>query len=127
MGMYTEFFFRAELKLDRATDQAVELLRNSGMVQPTLQAEHPFFHCSRWTMLLNGGSAYHPTRGFHLPFAPKGDSPKLFIHSSFKNYEEEIEKFMDWIDPMVDEPAGTFLGYSLYEQDEQPTLYYKKG
>ena len=125
MGMYTEFFFRAELTENQQAEQAVDMLRNAPRLGTT-EFEHPFFHCPRWTMLLFGGSAYHPTRGFDCR-REENEGPVLFIHSSFKNYDDEIVKFLDWIDPLVAEPQGTFLGYSLYENDCKPTLYYKKG
>ncbi len=128
MGMYTEFFFRAPLRKDVDRKFLVQLNETPDSFTPVRGSpEHPFFQCERWYMLLRGGSSYHETRGFDLRYDPYRSQHILFCHSSFKNYGGEIARFLDWIDPMVDELPGEFLGYSLYEEDEQPTLYYKKG
>jgi hypothetical protein len=128
VGMYTEFFFRAPLRGDVDRQFFVRLNETPDSFTPVHGLpEHPFFQCERWHNLFCGGSAYHETRGFDLRYDSFRSQHILFCHSSFKNYDGEIEKFLDWIDPMVEELEGTFLGYSLYEEDEQPILYYKKG
>lgn len=128
VGMYTEFFFRAPLRGDVDRQFFVRLNETPDSFTPDNGLpEHPFFQCERWHMLFRGGSSYHETRGFDLRYDSFRSQHILFCHSSFKNYDGEIEKFLDWIDPMVEELEGTFLGYSLYEEDEQPILYYKKG
>ena len=46
------------------------------------------------------------------------------IHSSLKNYDNEIGKFLDWIAPYLqpaEPPNGLLpLGFSHYEEDEYP-------
>lgn len=126
MGMYTEFFFRAELRqgviAERATQQLHSIDNGVAFID-----DDPFFKTPRWRMLFQGGSAYFPTRGFEFEYCPSENRYRVFIHSSFKCYDNEIALFLDWIDHIVDALPGEFLGYSLYEEDEQPTLYYKKG
>ncbi|MCA1800256.1 MAG: hypothetical protein LC650_03090, partial [Actinobacteria bacterium] len=46
----------------------------------------------------------------------------LTIRCNLKDYDDEIEKFIDWITPYTDSTG--FVGYKRYEQDEEPTLIY---
>jgi len=46
----------------------------------------------------------------------------LCIRCNLKNYDDEIEKFLDWIHPYLDKQEGDFLGFYRYEETEQPTL-----
>lgn len=46
----------------------------------------------------------------------------LNIRCNLKNYDDEIEKFLDYISPYI-ETKG-FLGYMRYEESEEPTLIY---
>lgn len=48
------------------------------------------------------------------------------IHANFTNYDDEIEKFVDWIDPYVDAHPGDFLGYSVYDSRDRPRLFFKR-
>lgn len=125
MGMYTEFHFAVPLRQELPeglSDWFAELL--SGETRDPFD-NHPFFHCGRWSLVFGCSSAYHTTRG-NSEFRPwTGDSwdhPELFIHTSLKNYDNEIRKFCDWISPFVDEYEGTMVGYHRYEEDELPTL-----
>ena len=40
--------------------------------------------------------------------------------SNLKNYDSEIEKFLDWISPYIEDTG--FFGYMRYEEDDFPTL-----
>jgi len=48
----------------------------------------------------------------------------LCIRSNFKNYDDEIQSFIDWIRPYINKSEGDFLGFWRYEEDEEPTLIY---
>ena len=48
----------------------------------------------------------------------------LTVRCSFKNYDDEIELFLDWLAPYI-ETYG-FLGYHRYEEFDDPTLIYKE-
>ena len=46
----------------------------------------------------------------------------------FKNYDGEIEKFFNWIKQYLYKGWDKqFIGYSLYEEAIEPTLYYLEG
>lgn len=125
MGMYTEFFFRAEMKKD-APQAVIEFLNgwfNEG--EELTPPDHEFFQRARWDSLLRGSSAYFPT----LPnssFTNVWGHWELGIHTSLKNYGAEIDYFLDWIRPYIDVYKGDFLGYSLYEESDQPILYHAR-
>jgi hypothetical protein len=51
------------------------------------------------------------------------------IRCSLKNYTGEIEKFVDWLMPWIENGSGEcgLLGYSIPEDGVVPTLFYLKG
>jgi hypothetical protein len=131
MGMYTEFFFRAQLRKDAPAKLIdwLDELANGHDAEVTPYDDHEFFKCERWESALYGGGAVYQisralqfTRGTDRSYEP----PELIVHASLKNYGSEIEAFVDWITPFVDALEGDFLGYSLYE-DSRPDGYYDKG
>jgi len=65
---------------------------------PPLPIDHAFGKCERWHQLLTG------------KFNPK--SKRLEINADFKNYDQEIKKFCDWINPFIyTRKKKLFLGY----------------
>lgn len=50
---------------------------------------------------------------------------RLLVYSSFKNYHDEIKGIVKWLSPWVQD-VQTILGWSWYEEDEQPTLLIKE-
>lgn len=60
-----------------------------------------------------------------LRFDDISDSYYLCIRTNLKNYGQEIRHFVDWIMPYLDKFEGEFLGFSRYEETEEPTLIYK--
>lgn len=120
MGMYTEFFFRAEVR-NKGVEAYLDRIINTN--EATALDDHPFFSEDRWHSLFFCSSAYFNTGGCHFRRVDNYSS-ELIIHSSFKHYGDEIRQFYDWITPYLDEEPRTFLGFSLYEEDEKPTLHY---
>ncbi|MDO7204281.1 hypothetical protein Q5M85_09125 [Paraclostridium bifermentans] len=41
-----------------------------------------------------------------------------------KNYDNEIDKFIDWIKPYVEGSWYKFLGYKRNEENKEPKLIY---
>jgi hypothetical protein len=135
MGMYTEFYFRANVKDGPVADwlhTRINFLQEGGLPFD----EHEFFQSDRWTSVLwGGGAVYQESRS---PIFRRKDEAILVCHhtlvvaSSLKNYGGEIDAFFDWIDPHLEMCDGEFLGYSLYEDSaddgdnwrEHPTLYF---
>lgn len=130
MGMYTELHFNAELKDDVPEDVMDTLRFMVGLEsEPPLNTpDHPLFSTYRWDFMLECDSYYFPasTRS-ELVYAEPNDDYYLCIRCNLKNYDKEIQKFIDWITPYVDSAEGECLGYYRYEECDQPTIIYYKG
>lgn len=137
MGTYSEFYFKARLRKD-TPKQVIDFLdktinhKDIGLPEdtvfyhssdvPKVNIEHEFFECPRWEMLFLSNN--------WSPELIKGSTFKdyiLEIHSEFKNYDGEIDKFIDWISPFI---AGhkkkKYLGYEKGEWTNQRTNIYKE-
>lgn len=136
MGMYTEISFRANL-IEKVPEQVTDVLKIIVYGGDDLPKEglpgHELFRCERWKALGHHGSYYFPNAGRSEVYLPqyRWETVTVALHGNLKNYDQEIEKFFDWIDPYVAEPEGTFLGYSLYEENQYkgtagPIFYFKK-
>lgn len=121
MGMYTELFFSAEFKdkLSDVDEAAVQFLFGDAD-RPQEVPEHRFFECSRAYWMFN--SPRHAGPGVTLKI---GDYYRhVTAHIELKNYEGEIEAFLDWVRPLLDNSAGTCIGWTWYEENDNPTLIY---
>jgi len=134
MGMYTEFVFGCELKKDTPID-VINILKyifnGEGNKDKLNLPNHPFFTSFRWRIIAHCSSYYfgYSKSLSNLYYDDISNRWKFAIRSSIKNYECEIENFIDWIRPYIEEGSGwprEFLGYSIYEEDEHPKLYYLK-
>lgn len=134
MGQYTELWFRAELRED-TPEEVLNVLKYlvGSEGEPDLP-EHPFFEKDHWDRLGNHGSVYFPNVGEseYIEGDPtrSWEPTRVALHGNVKDYGGEIDMFFDWIDPYVDAPEGTFLGYALEEVGSgydvtAPLCYYK--
>ena len=126
MGMYTELHFNSELKQDtpESVIKILEFMLGNGE-EPAELPNHELFDTTRWRGMLKGDSYYfdadtHST----LRFDDISKSYYLCVRCNVKNYDDEIEKFIDWVMPNLDKYDGDFLGFSRYEETEEPTLIY---
>lgn len=120
MGMYTAFHISVRLKKN-TPDYIIKILMSmvedakfpEGVTLPS----HPFFSTERGEVLFRMSSAYHPY-GMPQLIKPKHewDEWTLIVNSSLKNYDSEIEKFIDWIKPYVSDGVA----YNQYEEDNKP-------
>lgn len=122
MGMYTEIFFRAEVDSE-AYDQMF-FATQYGAGGSDLSKILP--------RVLMGSSAYFPEM-FSGPQMihdhRHGGAFRVEFRSSLKNYDQEIEQFFSWVAPHCISPntEGGFIGYSLYEEDRYPSLFFADG
>lgn len=130
MGMYTEFHFNSRLKKD-TPKEVIQVLRcmldadKDGETELSKIPDHELFKTDRWACMLRMASYYfdadtHST----LRFDTIADQYFLCVRCNLKNYDSEIEKFIDWIKPYLDKYEGNFLGFYRYEETETPTLIY---
>lgn len=124
MGMYTELVFKASLKDDIPNDvkEVLEYMFGSGETPKTLP-ENKLFDLPRWKSIGWCSSFYHHPESVRSYSRTRG---YIFSRSDLKNYDGEIEAFLDWIDPYLDELPGHCIGWTWYEEFDSPTLVYKK-
>lgn len=124
MGMYTEF--NAAMCFKKETPSGVIKIIQCLLGEekwPEILPDHDFFKCERFCMTLTCGSYYFPSISDSKMKRDHIDREyHLNIRSNLKNYDNEIEKFLDYIRPYI-ETEG-FLGYMRYEDSEEPTLIY---
>ena len=130
MGMYTKISVDLKFKQNLPLEVVEALKAMVGEVDSSLYSitdfpTHELFKIgSRWDFMLRCSSYYHTP--FSLTKLHYDDISKhyyLTSSSDFKNYDDEINLFFDFVKDYVEEG---FLGYSLYEEDEVPTLYFLK-
>jgi hypothetical protein len=126
MGMYTELHYNVEMRkgTPKPIIDMLEYMLDNDLPQP-LMPDHPLFRTSRWPIMLRMSSAYFPAPTRSELFENYGNR-FLSVRCNLKNYDGEIEKFIDWIDPWVVGCEGDFLGFHRYEESEDPVLI-KKG
>ena len=124
MGMYTEFHFNAELLPNNSVAEVLKYMLDNSHPLP-IKPKHQLFSTDRWGWMLTCGSYYfdadtHST----LRWDDISQAHILCIRCNLKNYDKEIQKFIDWIDPYLNKHKGEFLGFYRYEETEIPTLIY---
>ena len=133
MSMYTEIYVKAVLKEDVNINVIDVLKYMLGMdnieLEDLILPNHSLFTTNNWHYMLRSGSYYHVPYVVSLfEYNNISENYYLVVRSDFKNYQGEVEKFFDWISPHVEKDGDkTFMGYSLYEEDYEPTLYYVEG
>ena len=130
MGTYTEIYVKAVLKKG-VDDNVINIIKYMlGMDDVELEdleiPSHSLFTTERWHCMLRSSSYYHiPYTVKLLEYDNISENYYLVVRSDFKNYQGEIGKFFDWITPYVEKDGDkTFIGYSLYEEHDEPKLYY---
>lgn len=129
MGMYTELRMAARI-IEDAPPHVIEILEymltpdNDGN-PPFKKPDHPFFQTDRWYFMLRCDSYYFDAdTNSHLNYDEILKQYVLTIQCNLKNYDGEINKFIDWLTPYIDASKGDFLGHKRYEESEHPTLLY---
>ncbi len=129
MGMYTELHFNAELPEDTPSEviAILQYMTGDDSYKDSPLPEHELFGCHRWRFMLQMDSYYFKA-DTHSTFRHdnNGRCYYLCVRCNLKNYSCEIESFIDWIDPYLVAYEGDFLGFSRYEETEQPTLIFKR-
>jgi len=135
MGMYTELVIKAEIMqhlpynvgiiLDYLfnPNTEIDIYDEDMKIKSDIKLpNHHFFSCSNWDAIGRCSFCYHiPERQSFF------DGDYLFSRSDLKDYDNEIEQFINWITPYLDEPEGKFIGWIWYEEWAKPTFIYKNG
>lgn len=139
MGMYTEIVVRFNFIPSEIEDNEYKILDfmfnpNSDLDESDFGSlpSHDFFKCSRWASIGSCSSFYHHPNAVKDWYKPEyeiknpNSSRYVFNRSDLKNYDNEIGLFFDWLDSLGLFYEGEFMGYSLYEEDNTPTIYNSK-
>lgn len=128
MGMYTEFVLGVDL-VRETPKEVIDILdfmiTNDLDDNEPILPDHPLFNTERWRYMLQSDSYYFGGFSNSLIDAPRfiEDVYKLSIRSNLKNYDSEIELFLNWLNPYI-ETRG-FIGYMRYEEFDDPWLIYR--
>ena len=125
MGMYTELIFGAELKKE-TPNEVIEALKY--MLGEIEEKPNNFpLPDGRCEWLFLGSSAYFPISGVNSLSKDNIDNQwRLSTRSNIKNYEGEIQLFLDWIKPYISQGSGSRDMYAIvtYEEAREPMIYY---
>lgn len=128
--MYTQLQFASELKKD-TPPEVIDILKKMvedprrmlSLNPPKDLPDHEFFKAESWNWLFTMDSYYFDAdTSATLRFDDISNTYYLTVMSNIKNYKGEIQKFIDWIMPYLNKTDGDFLGYSRYEETEDPTI-----
>ena len=136
MGMYTELTLKVDLNeglpedvnrilrflfdnsFDEDDDEMVtgkDFIKKYGELP-----DHEFFKSERWSSVGSCNSFYHVPETFN-----HYRRNSLFSRSDLKNYDCEIEKFLDWLLPYISkEENRRVVAMAWYEEDDAPTCYF---
>lgn len=124
MGMYTELVLKCTIK-ENAPQNVKDVIRHlfAGEDKPELLPDHEFFNLPRWKMIGSCASHYHhPEAVNSAPIYDYTDTIHIFSRSDLKNYNGEIDSFVNWITPYIYGFGDTCIGWQWYEEEEKPTL-----
>ena len=126
MGMYTELIFGAKLKKDTPKDIIESLKYIIGYREE--KPKNFTLPEGRCEWLLRGESYYfaisNPVCEMWLDSIC--NQYRISTRSNIKNYENEIETFLEWIKPYISGGSGCRDMYAIviYEESDEPTIYY---
>lgn len=132
MGMYTRFTFWAEIpeatfNYHEFLNGITELRYGAPFDSQLPMPKHDLFtKNNRHKHAFRSRSYYFITNlGLEWRFDTAAKTYFLTLDCSFKNYDNEIKDFLNWIKPyVVLSTRRTFMGFWQYEEDETPTLIY---
>lgn len=125
MGMYTELVLGVELTSEPTVIDTLRLMLDNDAENKVVTIDHPLFSTSRWAYMLLCDSYYFDGQtDSKLVYDALSKSYYLNVRCNLKNYDNEIELFLDWLCPYI--KTEGFLGYSQYEGNNNPILIYKE-
>jgi hypothetical protein len=125
MGMYTELFIAARITPYPVVIEILKHMQNNDNPAPAELPDHPFFKKERWNFMLQCTSYYFvPTVVHALEWDEIGGHWSFVNFSNFKNYDNELASFIDWLTPYIENDNREMIGYSRYEEEDEPTILY---
>jgi hypothetical protein len=130
MGMYTEILVKIDFNKVNINKNNLDILKYMFEEYSDIEKEElvlpnfDFFKCDRWGFIGRSSSFYHHPTPINSWYEDE-NWVYIFSRSDFKNYDNEIDKFFDWLRSLNLVDKNTFIGYSLYEESNTPHLYYQ--
>ena len=124
MGMYTELVLGVKIKPVKEVAQKLNYMLHENVED--IHFDHPLFSDkTRWDdMLLCDSYYFDGQTDSKLVYDTFIQSYYLNVRCNLKNYYNEIKLFLDWLCPYIE--TDGFLGYTRYEEHDDPTLIYKE-
>ena len=123
MGMYTELVMSTRLKNDPEMVAVLKWMLAEGD-KPTKLPDHELFTKGRADWMLTCASYYFVPRSTHIfVFDDISKDWTFIVRCDLKNYEGEIEAFIDRLTPYFDR-EDEMVGYKRFEEDREPTIIY---
>jgi hypothetical protein len=96
--------------------------------RPSTLPDHPLFQTERWDSISKYSSDYFSFSSSmrHFIYDTITNNYHILFLCNMKTYNNEIEKFFQWINPYLDVQVGDHIGHYRYEEDTIPTLLYKR-
>lgn len=131
MGMYTELILGCKLKSE-TPNEIIDVLTYMTVKDQDgfeLPEAWPFPADSRHKWMFWGGSYYFGVTHGTEPYFQYDAISKAWIlstRSNIKNYNSEIETFLAWLKPWIEQGSGAREFYAIvtYEEAAAPTIYY---
>ncbi len=129
MGMYTELILGAKLKSETPPEVIATLkfmCQGGDGVPPE---GYPFPLSGRYNWMFTMGSYYFGVTHAVPPLLQYDDIGRQWIiatRSNLKDYSNEIETFLAWLEPWIAQGSGRkdFYAIVCYEEATEPTIYY---
>jgi len=126
--MYTELIFGARLK-ETTPKEVIDTIKYMiGDLEE--KPENLAFKTTSNRNVLRGCSYYFGVQNSVTKFYYDdiAKSWTLSSRANIKNYENEIEQFLRWIKPFIEQGSGTrdMYAITIYEEDFVPNIYYLK-
>jgi hypothetical protein len=126
MGMYTELIFGANLKVD-TPEIVIESLKYMIGDREEKPEGFPLPEGRCFYLFKTGSYYFGVNKGVsQMWFDKHSNSWHISTRSNIKNYNKEIETFLEWIKPYIAYGSGcrNFYAIVTYEEQSEPTIYY---
>lgn len=125
MGMYTKLHCNIKIKKDatECIDILEYMLSDNDDEYYGKLPDHDFFMTARWRFMLQCSSFYF-TGTNNSSLKETSNYYVLHCDCDLKDYDNEIELFLDWISQYTNYYGTELAGYKRYEEEDIPTLIY---
>lgn len=126
--MYQELYLNAKLKNDIPENILTILKYMSGdmSIEQLPITSDALFKTENWQyMLQSESSRFDLAARSTIDYSPVDDCYILRVSCSLNNNEQQIEKFLGFINSYLDKKEGQFLGYIRTEDSDTPYILKK--